>query len=144
MRAITIRQPHAWAVVYGGKDVENRSRNIAGSFRGPVAIHAGLAKYEQDNVSSRAHRAAHGTETPSVIVYGAIIGVVDLVDVHWSGMECTRADLPCHEYGLCSPWAMAYHFHLIFDDMRPLTKPIPYKGALGLWTLPDNILDGAL
>mgnify|MGYP001137357808 FL=1 len=42
MRAITVRQPWAWAIVFGQKDVENRSRNIAGRYRGPVAIHAGL------------------------------------------------------------------------------------------------------
>ena len=147
MRAITIRQPHAWAIIHGGKDVENRSRNIAGTYRGPVAIHAGLAKYEQDNMSSRAHRAAHGTETPSVIVCGAIIGVGNLVDVH---LDVDKGGMPCggmddmYRGHYCSPWAMPDHWHLTFDDMRPLATPIPYKGALGLWTLPDHVLDGAL
>lgn len=42
MRALTVQQPWAWAIVYGGKDVENRTRNIAGAYRGPLAIHAGL------------------------------------------------------------------------------------------------------
>jgi hypothetical protein len=42
MRALTVRQPWAWAIVHGGKDVENRTRNLAGSYRGPVAIHAAL------------------------------------------------------------------------------------------------------
>ena len=79
MRAMTVRQPHAWAIIHGGKDVENRTRNIAGSYRGPVAIHAGLAPFEQDNTSSRAHRQAHGSETPTELVFCAIIGVVDLV-----------------------------------------------------------------
>lgn len=40
MRALTIRQPWAWAVIHAGKTVENRSRNIAGDYRGLVAIHA--------------------------------------------------------------------------------------------------------
>ena len=43
MKAITVRQPWAWAILHGGKDVENRTRNIAGSYRGPLVIHAGLA-----------------------------------------------------------------------------------------------------
>jgi hypothetical protein len=30
MRALTVRQPWAWAIVHGGKDIENRTRNIAG------------------------------------------------------------------------------------------------------------------
>ena len=43
MRVLTVRQPWAWAIVHGGKDIENRTRNVAGAYRGPVAIHAGLA-----------------------------------------------------------------------------------------------------
>ena len=42
MRALTVRQPWAWAIIHGGKDVENRVRSL-GPYRGPVAIHAGLA-----------------------------------------------------------------------------------------------------
>lgn len=40
MRAITVQQPWAWAI-FNGKGVENRTRNIAGKYRGPLAIHAG-------------------------------------------------------------------------------------------------------
>ena len=43
LRILTVRQPWAWAIIHGGKGVENRVRNVAGSYRGPVAIHAGLA-----------------------------------------------------------------------------------------------------
>ena len=43
IRGLTIRQPWAWAIVHGGKDVENRSRSL-GPYRGLVAIHAGLEK----------------------------------------------------------------------------------------------------
>ena len=167
MRAITVRQPHAWATVWDLKDVENRSRNIAGSYRGPVAIHAGLHPFEQDNMSSRAHREAHGTERPTGLTFGAIIGTADLVDVHSDGycwdQELRRLaalyhedrtaleDLPDNGAGgligkvtLCSPWAMGDHWHLVWANRRPLARPIPYKGALGLWTLPDEVLAGVL
>lgn len=30
LRVLTVRQPWAWSLIEGGKDVENRSRNIAG------------------------------------------------------------------------------------------------------------------
>ena len=30
MRVLTVRQPWAWAIIHGGKDVENRVRNLAG------------------------------------------------------------------------------------------------------------------
>lgn len=48
MRILTVRQPWAWAIVHGGKDVENRTRNIAGAYRGPVAIHAGM-RFDQSD-----------------------------------------------------------------------------------------------
>lgn len=38
MKAISIRQPWAWAILYAGKDVENRSRRS--NYRGPVLLHA--------------------------------------------------------------------------------------------------------
>lgn len=39
-RILTVRQPWAWAIIHGGKTVENRVRNISGDYRGPVLIHA--------------------------------------------------------------------------------------------------------
>jgi len=137
MRILTVRQPWAWAIIHGGKDVENRARNLAGDYRGPIAIHAGLAAYEQGNMGSRAHRAAHGTETETRIDFGAIIGVVDLVGVHRTqgNGECRPAGL-----GWCSPWAESGDvWHLVIADPRPLITPIPFKGALGLRTLPADI-----
>jgi hypothetical protein len=136
VRAITVRQPWAWAIVHGGKDVENRTRNIAGAYRGPIAIHAGLAAFEQNNAASRAHRVAHGTETDARLVFGAIVGVVDLrATHHWTFCE----DEP---EGACSSWAMDGCHHLELANPRPLAKPIPWRGQLGLWTLPDDVLGG--
>lgn len=141
MRAITIRQPHAWAVIHADK-VENRTRNIAGEYRGWVAIHAGLAKYEQDNASSRAHRAAQGTEVDTRIVYGAVIGVARLIDVHLSedqgGIGCGGLDDDCASH-LCSPFALPDNFHFVWADRRPLATPIPWRGSLPLWTVPDDL-----
>ena len=141
MRAITVRQPWAWAIIHGGKDVENRSRNIAGSYRGPVAIHAGLTEDraawgDVDLASAWLSAGDDVTHTER----GAIIGVVDLVDVH---PDCTELVEGFGHTPTCSPWAMADHLHLLLANPRPLAKPIPYKGALGLWTLPDAVLAGA-
>lgn len=143
MRVLTVRQPWAWAIIHGGKTVENRSRNIAGFYRGPVAIHAGLARPEQHNMASRAHRAAHGGETPTELVFGAIVGVVDLTDVHHAtacpgGVEDGEWMPP-----FCTPWAMVDGWHLVLANPRPLAKPIPAKGRLGLWR-PDDQLRTAI
>ena len=164
MRAMTVRQPWAWAEVYGGKDVENRSRNIAGAYRGLVAIHAGLkvdADYDVTLIGQAVGRLARAKPggpglrdvaqrageplTPGNAIserfgnLGAVIGVVDLVDVHWSGMECSRGATGCHEYDLCFPWAQAYHHHLVLANPRPLATPVRARGLLGLWTLPADV-----
>jgi hypothetical protein len=34
MKAITVRPPWSAAIIYSGKDIENRGRNIAGARRG--------------------------------------------------------------------------------------------------------------
>lgn len=151
MRVLTVRQPWAWAIVHGGKDVENRSRNIAGGYRGPVAIHAGLrpdlealATPEMVGRIATWRLFAHEHEWFSNSPRGHIIGIVDLAGVHWSGMECLRSpDAMCHEYEQCSPWGQAYHHHLVLTNARALATPIPTKGRLGLWR-PDDALEAAI
>ena len=39
MKALSIKQPWAWAIIHAGKNVENRT--WATSYRGPLLIHAG-------------------------------------------------------------------------------------------------------
>lgn len=38
MKALSIRQPWAWLIVHGGKDIENRSWHT--KFRGRFLVHA--------------------------------------------------------------------------------------------------------
>lgn len=127
MRILTVRQPWAHAIIHRGKDVENRVRNIAGSYLGPVAIHAGqtldLVNPSDRMLAEYAMLPAEGRET------GAILGVVDLVDVH----EQTHEGRDC----ACSGWAETGAWHLCLRNPRPLAQPIPYRGALGLRTLDD-------
>ena len=147
MRILTVRQPWAWAIIHGGKNVENRVRNIAGDYRGPVAIHAGLADFEQHNMASVKHRAAHGTNVDSGIVFGAIIGVVDLVGAH-KGHNSERTKMlsvrscyqPGKPFGPCSGWSLPDNWHLELANPRALRTPIPFKGALGLRTLDPSVV----
>lgn len=154
MRILTVRQP--WAIIHGGKDVENRLRNIAGDYRGPVAIHVAQAnaEFSPSEVTPSTERhlggvmAAHrgsvaeGETWPWYRDRGAIIGVVDLSDVH-KGLapspvrmesidSCYRAG---QRFGACSPWAEPHAWHLELANPRALAEPIPYRGALGLRTL---------
>src|SRR5215207_9203094 len=78
-RALTIRQPRAWAVVAGHKDVENRSWSTP--FRGTIAIHAGYAEDLEAYTELVAERGRELVIPPyELMTRGAIVGVVDLVD----------------------------------------------------------------
>ena len=164
MRVLTVKQPWAWAIVHGGKDVENRVRSL-GPYRGPVAIHAGLGWSEQGAEDTEVIRAVvsdlngwpasdlelWGADTIEPddwrFDHGAVIGVVDLTDVHPSA-DCWRkpwkwetADPVKGDY--CSKWAMDDHHHLVLANSRPLPRPIPATGRLGLWR-PDDDLHAAI
>jgi hypothetical protein len=111
MRILTIKQPWAHAIIFGGKDVENRTWSTA--YRGPVAIHAGMS-YDE------AGRDVVVEAPPATLIdRGVIIGVTHLVDV--------VRDSP-------SAWAEQGEdvFHWVLANPMPLRVPIAFKGALGL------------
>ena len=79
MKAISIRQPWAWLIVNGYKDVENRTWST--KHRGPILIHAGKTldpyfdEIRQDVLAQR-------VEFPDAkhIERGGIVGQANLVD----------------------------------------------------------------
>lgn len=134
MRALTVRQPWAWAIVHGGKDVENRTRNVAGSYRGPVAIHAGQ-QFADGEAFADVERLTG--QVPPVLVAGKFIGIVDLVDVHREAPFC------CGSWGQhATPYGGEGGLHhLVLRNPRPLPEPMPAKGRLGLWTPGPDVLE---
>lgn len=132
IRIMTVRQPWAWAIIHGGKDVENRVRNIAGDYRGPVAIHAGLRFDDDGPYTPEVSRALTEQGMWSTeLTRGAIIGVVDLVGVHF-GPFAETWDVEAERNARCTPWADADRWHLELAHPRPLRTPVPFKGSLGL------------
>jgi len=166
MRILTVRQPWAWAIIHGGKDVENRVRNLAGDYRGPIAIHAGLG-YDDDHDRQlvgaavgnwrRANPGVSSADNPDPMQSrpvwyghrGRIIGVVDLYAVHHAeschGRTVVEEVNPNlvrgYHAATCSPWAERDVWHLRLTNPRPLATPIPYKGALGLRRLDTTTID---
>jgi len=130
VRVLTVRQPWAWAIVHGGKGVENRSRNIAGSYRGPVAIHTAKTWAGDDALAIVEDLAT--ADCPGGFILGEIIGVVDLIDVHVSDTHAERWNVELERNEQCSAWAMPNHHHLVLANPRAI-EPIPAKGKLGLW-----------
>jgi len=144
--AISIKQPWAGAVVWLGKDVENRSRWLS-KHRGPVLIHASSAKLFQEDVDDMLTRARKDGIAEEVLkdfttdefadeIYptGAIVGVASLADVI-AGSDNVDDDHPAAR----SPWTnekAAYWLHL--TDAEPCI-PLPFKGQVGLFRVPYEI-----
>ena len=117
MMVLTVKQPWAWAILHAGKDIENRT--WARKYRGPLAIHAG-AGYMKDQKLPR------GVQEPENLIRSAILGVVDLVDI----VETSR-----------SRWFQGEPFYgWVLKNPRPLAKPLPCKGRLGLWSVPPGFV----
>lgn len=121
IRALTIRQPWADAIAHGEKRTENRSRRT--NYTGKVLIHAGLTGDREAVVIAGVW--------PGPDVRGAVIAVADLVGCHQAAKGC------------CAPWGFEDCWHWVLSDVRPLPRPIPAKGRLGLW-IPDADLLAAV
>ena len=79
MKALTIRQPWAWLIVQGYKDIENRT--WATGYRGPLLIHAAKRKMSADDVELLEELCRIlDVRPPEALSYGGIIGVATLTD----------------------------------------------------------------
>jgi hypothetical protein len=139
VRILTVRQPWAWAIIHGGKDVENRVRSIAGAYRGPVAIHASAKCPPREEFTAAADVIGRLTGERPLIVppeqLGSIVGLVDLTDSH-SVLDCIEQQRD-GDWLVCSAWAERQGNHLVLANPRPLARPIPFRGGLGLRRLDD-------
>jgi len=82
--ALSIRQPWAWLIVHGGKDIENRSWPTR--FRGRVLVHAskGMTRDEWAEtyfaVAEIDSALADRMPRPDQIERGGIVGEIEIVD----------------------------------------------------------------
>ena len=77
MKALSIRQPWAWLIVHGHKDVENRAWPTG--FRGRFLVHAGR---QLDQEGYRRARSRTGLVLPPAdeLARGGIVGEAEIVD----------------------------------------------------------------
>jgi hypothetical protein len=117
-RALSVRQPWAWALMVGLKPVENRT--WATNHRGRLWIHAST-RWDRSRPDLLAKAAAGGP-----LVTGALLGHADLLAIHRSD-DCGDS---------CSEWAVPGNYHWQLASPVPLAEPVPMQGRLGLWVPP--------
>lgn len=135
MKIITVRQPHAWQLIHEAKDVENRRSNLAGDYRGTLAISAGKQADEPALAALPMHPPAHVT-APRVFDYGVVLGVVTLANVHVEHAGCCPGSTWAFRAG---PGERPYVHHVVRDPV-PLSRPLPYTGHLGMREVGPTLL----
>jgi hypothetical protein len=123
MKALSIRQPWAWLIIHGGKDIENRTWHT--KLRGRFLVHA--AKGMTSAEYAAACNFCHQNCLPQPPCFddlrrGGIIGSVDLVD------SVDTSD---------SPWYMGEKGFVLRDPQAlPFT---PLKGRLNFFEVPQPL-----
>jgi hypothetical protein len=132
MKALSIRAPWWWAILHG-KPVENRDWST--NFRGRVYLHAskfwkvGEISDSLDDVIPMAEQDGLtfpriGPEETKAMrdAGGCLVGTVEIVD-------CVTSHPSAFFVG---------KFGFVLRDPVALAKPIPFKGALGFFDVPDD------
>jgi hypothetical protein len=120
-KILTVRHPWAWAIIHGGKNIENRTWPV--DYRGPVIIHAGRA-YDDDGFDFVRKIC---DDVPDLDQFwmsrGKIIGMVNLVD-------CVK--------GHASVWAEPDNWNWVLEDPVPAAHSLVITGQLGLKKSPEG------
>lgn len=123
MKALSIRQPWAYAILHLGKDVENR--RWATSFRGRFLIHASktLDRESYEELAEEFSMAPIESLARGVIVGEALL------------TQCVRA------------WPSRWFegpFGFVVRNVVQYAKPIAYPGQLGFFDVPDGLITSVM
>lgn len=118
---LSLYGPWAWAIVFGGKDVENRSWSTL--YRGRILVHASSKRFANENLAAAREQLAHlvgpGVAIPATFPESRIIGSVEVVD--------------CVDVPVDSPWAALGGLHWRLRDSRPVAWDAHVDGDVRLW-----------
>lgn len=120
MKALSIRQPWAWLIIQGYKDVENRSWSTP--IRGPFLVHAGQTFDEDGYIWVKAHTDIT-LPAREEFARGGIVGRAEIVD-------CVSRSR--------SVW-FSGPFGFVLKNAAPL-EFTPLKGKLGFFEVKEEDL----
>lgn len=132
--ALSVRQPWAWLIIHGGKDVENRTWSYVPKLRGRIWIHAakGMTQDEYDDAKLTAEhiweREGVAREFPRFdeLERGGIIGSAEIIG-YLNDDAANEAVFP---------WYFG-NLGIVLHGPEPCEFR-PLKGALGFFGVPPN------
>ena len=128
MKALTICQPYAELILREEKLIENRRWST--TYRGQLLIHAGKSRKWFEGVTDA------GWPLPEECDFGAIVGWVNLIAC------ATRGSLSYRFIELHHQQAHAEGpFYWVLKDAVRLVDPVPWRGNLGLFDVPESVLE---
>jgi hypothetical protein len=150
MKGITLTQPWATLVAIGAKRIETRSWST--HYRGELAIHAAkgwprecqaLPHTEpfQTTLVNAGLPGPHSRYDGKQMPRGYIVAVARLAAIESTenllAIAAAVGGLLPHEldFGNYAPGRYGW----LLADVERLVEPIEYRGALGLWTVPDEL-----
>lgn len=153
-KCLTIKQPWAGLIAYGFKTIETRSWQT--NYRGRIYIHAGKtideAMYDEFRRGATFLGSFLGDDPASAVAiadsFGAderefeqrfragsqIVAVANLID-------CRPFEPSDRNAAMCD--APEGYFAWVLEDVRRFVKPIPVKGALGIWDVSKRVFVAA-
>ncbi len=133
MKGLSVRAPWWWFILHGGKNIENRDWPT--KFRGTVYLHASKwwnhgdvhddIRDALDCCQSRQEVASRLTFAALETGRGCIVGMVDIVDCVNRNPDGGR-------------WFFG-DYGFVLENPVAFECPIPFKGALGFFEVPDDI-----
>ena len=129
IKALSVRQPWAWAIIHGGKDVENRTWQAVShglNQRGPIAIHASKTMTKVEYEDAARFMKSIGVDCPPAIELqrGGIIGETEVIDIVKDSE---------------SPWFFGPR-GLVLANSTPCDF-VPVKGCLGFFNWRAHMTD---
>lgn len=150
LRALSIRQPWAWAITHAGKRIENRSWST--NYRGPILIHAGAAFPEHEyedavhfmvdiGAVDTLHRAGGTVGKPLIpwrsskdFLLGGFVARARIAGVVESAADLSQYFSDPAELVMQRSWYTGA-CGIVLADVEPIPL-VPWKGALGIFNVP--------
>lgn len=122
---LSVRQPWAWAIIHGGKDIENRS--WWSDYRGPLGIQAART-IDREGIALVEKLAGVSPLPAAALLTGHAVGMVNMTNC----VERHR-----------SKWKVPECIGFVLADPRAFTEFMPITGRLSMFKVevPQRMLD---